>query len=32
MINYYRNAARQSPKHVEAQIRPISAPTQVIWG
>ena len=32
MINYYRNAARQSPKHVEAQIRPISAPTLVIWG
>jgi len=32
MINYYRNAARQSPKHVEAQIRPISAPTVVISG
>ena len=32
MINYYRNAARQSPKHVEAQIRPISVPTLVIWG
>jgi pimeloyl-ACP methyl ester carboxylesterase len=32
MINYYRNAARQSPKHVEAQIRPIKAPTLVIWG
>ena len=32
MINYYRNAARQSPKHVEAQIRPIPAPTLVIWG
>jgi pimeloyl-ACP methyl ester carboxylesterase len=32
MINYCRNAARQSPKHVEAQIRPISAPTLVIWG
>jgi pimeloyl-ACP methyl ester carboxylesterase len=32
MINYYRNAARQSPKHVEAQIHPINAPTLVIWG
>jgi pimeloyl-ACP methyl ester carboxylesterase len=32
MINYYRSAAWQSPKHVEAQIRPISAPTLVIWG
>src|SRR4029077_2962125 len=32
MINYYRSSARQSPKHVEAQIRPISAPTLVIWG
>ena len=32
MINYYRNAARQSPKHVEAQVRPISAPSLVIWG
>jgi epoxide hydrolase 4 len=32
MINYYRNAARQSPKHVEAQVRPISAPTLLIWG
>ena len=32
MINYYRNAARQSPEHVEAQIRPISAPTLIIWG
>jgi pimeloyl-ACP methyl ester carboxylesterase len=32
MINYYRAAVRQSPKKTEAQIRPISAPTLVIWG
>jgi epoxide hydrolase 4 len=30
MINYYRSSVRQ--KHAEAQIRPISAPTLVIWG
>jgi epoxide hydrolase 4 len=30
MINYYRASVRQ--KHAEAQIRPISAPTLVIWG
>jgi pimeloyl-ACP methyl ester carboxylesterase len=32
MINYYRAAVRQSPKQAKAQIRPISAPTLVIWG
>ena len=32
MINYYRAAVRQSPKDAGAQLRPISAPTLVIWG
>ena len=32
MIDYYRAAVRQSPKHAAAQLRPISAPTLVIWG
>jgi epoxide hydrolase 4 len=32
MINYYRSSVRMSPKHAEAQLRPISAPTLVIWG
>jgi len=32
MINYYRSSVRTSPKAAEAQIRPISAPTMVIWG
>jgi pimeloyl-ACP methyl ester carboxylesterase len=32
MINYYRSPVRQSPKHAEAQLRPISTPTLVIWG
>jgi pimeloyl-ACP methyl ester carboxylesterase len=31
MINYYRESVRQSP-HAEAQVRPIPAPTLVIWG
>jgi len=31
MINYYRESVRQSP-HAEAQLRPISAPTLVVWG
>ena len=32
MINYYRNSVRESPKKAEAALRPISAPTLVIWG
>ena len=32
MINYYRSSVRQSPKKAEAALRPIPAPTLVIWG
>jgi pimeloyl-ACP methyl ester carboxylesterase len=32
MINYYRSSVRTSQKKAEAAIRPISAPTLVIWG
>jgi pimeloyl-ACP methyl ester carboxylesterase len=32
MINYYRASVRQSPKQAKAALRPISAPTLVIWG
>ena len=32
MINYYRALFRQSPKQVDRRIRPITAPTLVIWG
>ena len=32
MINYYRSSVRQSPKRAAAQLRPIKAPTLVIWG
>jgi pimeloyl-ACP methyl ester carboxylesterase len=32
MINYYRFSVRQPPKEAEAVLRPISAPTLVIWG
>jgi pimeloyl-ACP methyl ester carboxylesterase len=32
MINYYRASVRASPKHAEAQLRPIATPTLVIWG
>jgi pimeloyl-ACP methyl ester carboxylesterase len=32
MINYYRFSVRESPKEAEAALRPISAPTLVIWG
>ncbi len=32
MINYYRASVRQSPKRAKAQLRPILAPTLVIWG
>jgi len=32
MINYYRSSVRQSPKRAAAALRPIQAPTLVIWG
>jgi pimeloyl-ACP methyl ester carboxylesterase len=32
MINYYRASVRASQKEAKAAIRPISAPTLVIWG
>ncbi len=32
MINYYRSSVRQSQKKAEAALRPILAPTLVIWG
>jgi pimeloyl-ACP methyl ester carboxylesterase len=32
MINYYRSSVRQSPKKAADALRPISAPTLVIWG
>ena len=32
MINYYRSSVRTSPKKAEAALRPIEAPTLVIWG
>jgi pimeloyl-ACP methyl ester carboxylesterase len=32
MINYYRSSVRTSPKRAEAALRPIEAPTLVIWG
>jgi epoxide hydrolase 4 len=32
MINYYRSSVRQSPKRAEAALRPIQAPTLIIWG
>jgi pimeloyl-ACP methyl ester carboxylesterase len=32
MINYYRASVRQSQKEALAKLRPISAPTLVIWG
>ena len=32
MINYYRSSVRQPPEEAEAALRPISAPTLVIWG
>jgi len=32
MINYYRASVRGSQKEAKAAIRPISAPTLVIWG
>jgi len=32
MINYYRSSVRTPPKRADELIRPISAPTLVIWG
>jgi epoxide hydrolase 4 len=32
MLNYYRAVFRQTPKRAEARIRPLEAPTLVIWG
>jgi pimeloyl-ACP methyl ester carboxylesterase len=32
MINYYRASVRQSQKEAAAKIRPLPAPTLVIWG
>lgn len=32
MINYYRASVRQSQKQAAAKLRPIAAPTLVIWG
>jgi epoxide hydrolase 4 len=32
MINYYRSSVRQSQKKAEAALRPVKAPTLVIWG
>jgi epoxide hydrolase 4 len=32
MINYYRSSVRTPPKRAEAALRPINAPTLVIWG
>jgi epoxide hydrolase 4 len=32
MINDYRSSVRPSQKRAEEQLRPISAPTLVIWG
>jgi hypothetical protein len=32
MINYYRSSVRTSPGRAEAALRPIEAPTLVIWG
>jgi len=32
VINYYRSSVRQSQKKAEAALRPVKAPTLVIWG
>ncbi len=32
MINYYRSSVRQSQKRAQEALRPIEAPTLVIWG
>jgi pimeloyl-ACP methyl ester carboxylesterase len=31
-LNYYRALSRQTPKVAERRIRPVTAPTRVIWG
>ncbi|MFL5826775.1 MAG: alpha/beta fold hydrolase [Thermoleophilaceae bacterium] len=31
-INYYRAAFRRTPKQAEARLKPVQAPTRVIWG
>jgi epoxide hydrolase 4 len=32
MVNFYRAALRQTPRRAEGRIRPVEAPTLVIWG
>jgi hypothetical protein len=32
MVNYYRALFRETPRRAEARIRPVQAPTLVIWG
>ena len=32
MINYYRSSVRKSPRRAAAELRPVQAPTLVIWG
>jgi epoxide hydrolase 4 len=32
MINYYRALFRRTPKQTEAALRPVTAPTRIIWG
>jgi epoxide hydrolase 4 len=32
MLNYYRALARRTPKGAASRIRPVTAPTRVIWG
>jgi epoxide hydrolase 4 len=32
MINYYRAAFRRTPTQMQAALRPITAPTRIIWG
>jgi pimeloyl-ACP methyl ester carboxylesterase len=32
MINYYRAAMRQSARHAESRIRPVTARTLIVWG
>jgi epoxide hydrolase 4 len=32
MINYYRAASRRAPTQMQAALRPVTAPTRIIWG